>query len=154
MQARERQIAENEVRFRALNERLRDASGTWNPGEGALELVCECGDENCTHAIGMTPHDYEAVRSNEAQFAVVPGHERPEVDGPAHAGRVDRPLHAGVADVGEIDLDRPERLVRRSGHGGEERVAHRPTVVGLVLGRFREGAHRCGDRRTGIDASR
>ena len=40
---RERQLAENEVRFRALNERLRDGSGTWSPGEGALELVCECG---------------------------------------------------------------------------------------------------------------
>jgi hypothetical protein len=78
--ARERQLGENEVRFRALNERLRNASGTWNPGEGALELVCECGDENCAHAIGMTPRDYEAVRSDEAQFAVVPGHERPEVE--------------------------------------------------------------------------
>jgi hypothetical protein len=78
--ARKRQLAENEVRFRALNERLRNASGTWNPGEGALELVCECGDENCASAIQLTPRDYEAVRSDEAQFMVRPGHERPEVE--------------------------------------------------------------------------
>jgi hypothetical protein len=76
VQARERQLAENEVRFRALNERLRGGSGTWGPGEGALELVCECGDEDCTDAIRLTPRDYEAVRSDEAQFIVVPGHER------------------------------------------------------------------------------
>jgi hypothetical protein len=78
--ARKRQLAENETRFRALNERLRDASGTWNPGEGALELVCECGDEDCANPIQLTPRDYEAVRSDEAQFMVVRGHERTEVE--------------------------------------------------------------------------
>jgi hypothetical protein len=80
VQARERRLAENEVRFRALNERLRSASGTWNPGEGALELVCECGDENCARGINLTPRDYETVRSDEAQFMVVPGHERRDVE--------------------------------------------------------------------------
>lgn len=80
MQARERQLAENEVRFRALNERLRDASGTWDAGEGRLELVCECGDEDCALAIRMSPQQYEQVRSDEAQFAVARGHERPEVE--------------------------------------------------------------------------
>jgi hypothetical protein len=80
VQARERQMAENEIRFRALNERLRDGSGTWGPGEGALELVCECGDENCTRAIQLTPREYEGVRADEAQFVVVPGHERSDVE--------------------------------------------------------------------------
>ena len=80
MGGREQQMAENEVRFRALNERLRDGSGTWSPGEGALELVCECGDENCTRAIRLTARDYEAVRSDETQFLLVRGHERTEVE--------------------------------------------------------------------------
>jgi len=80
VQARERQLAENEVRFRALNERLRDGSGTWGPGEGVLELVCECGDEDCARSILLSPRDYEAVRSDEAQFVLTPGHERPEVE--------------------------------------------------------------------------
>ena len=80
MQARERRMAENEVRFRDLNERLRDGSDTWGRGDGVIELVCECADEDCTRAITLTARDYEAVRSDEAQFMVVPGHERPEVE--------------------------------------------------------------------------
>lgn len=86
MQARERRIAENEVRFRALNERLRAASGTWEPGEGRLELVCECGDEDCALAVRLGPVDYERVRSDEAQFVVVRGHERPEIEDVVVAG--------------------------------------------------------------------
>ena len=73
-------MAENEVRVRALNERLREGSDTWGPGDGVLELVCECADEDCVQAIRLTPRDYEEVRSDEAQFIVVPGHQRPEVE--------------------------------------------------------------------------
>jgi hypothetical protein len=73
-------MAENEVRFRALNERLRDGSDSWGPGEGVLVLVCECADEDCVRAIRLTPRDYEAVRGDETQFMVVPGHERPEIE--------------------------------------------------------------------------
>jgi hypothetical protein len=73
-------MAENEIRFRALNERLREGSDTWGPGEGVLELVCECADEDCTRSITLTPRDYEAVRSDETQFMVVPGHERSDVE--------------------------------------------------------------------------
>ena len=80
MQARERQVAENEVRFRALNERLRASGGAWEGREGELSIVCECGDEDCTLPIRLTPGDYEAVRADETQFAIVSGHVRPEVE--------------------------------------------------------------------------
>lgn len=80
MEARERQLAENEARFRVLNERLRRGSGTWGPGEGRLELVCECGDEDCAQLILLSPLDYEAVRGDEAQFVLTPSHERPEIE--------------------------------------------------------------------------
>ena len=73
-------MAENEVRFRALNERLRAGSDTWGPGDGILELVCECADEDCMRSITLTPRDYEAIRSDETQFVVVQGHERLEVE--------------------------------------------------------------------------
>lgn len=80
MQARERQVAENEVRFRSLNERLRASGAAWQGRDGVLDLVCECGDEDCTKPIQLTPGEYESVRADETQFAVVPDHVRPEVE--------------------------------------------------------------------------
>ena len=80
MEARDRRVAENEVRFRALNERLRESRAAWEGREGVLDLVCECGDEDCTLPIQLTPGEYESVRADETQFAIVPGHARPEVE--------------------------------------------------------------------------
>ena len=80
MQARERRVAENEVRFRALNERLRENGAAWEGSDGVLDLVCECGDEDCTMPLGLTPGEYESVRADETQFAIVPGHVRAEVE--------------------------------------------------------------------------
>ena len=80
MQSRERQVAENEVRFRALNERLEEQAGTWQGREGELSVVCECGDEDCTAAIELNVREYEAVRAVETQFVVIRGHERTDVE--------------------------------------------------------------------------
>jgi hypothetical protein len=80
VQSRERQAAENEVRFRALNERLEAQAGTWEGREGELSLVCECGDEDCTARIGLSVPEYEAVRAVETQFVLIRGHERVEVE--------------------------------------------------------------------------
>jgi hypothetical protein len=80
VQARERQVAENEVRFRALNERLRESGSTWQGRDGVLSIVCECGDEDCTRPIQLTPGDYESVRADETQFVVVPEHARRDVE--------------------------------------------------------------------------
>jgi len=80
VQARERQVVENEVRFRALNERLQETGAAWVGREGVMSLVCECGDEDCTLPIELTPDEYESVRADETQFALVPGHVRPEVE--------------------------------------------------------------------------
>jgi len=80
VQGRERHVAENEVRFRALNERLRETGAAWEGREGVLSIVCECGDEDCTLPIRLTSGEYESVRAKETQFAIVAGHVRPEVE--------------------------------------------------------------------------
>jgi hypothetical protein len=80
VQARERQVAENEVRFRALNERLRETGSAWEGRDGVLSLVCECGDEDCTRPIELRPDEYESVRADETQFLVVPEHARHDVE--------------------------------------------------------------------------
>ena len=60
--------------------------------------------------------------------------QRPEVDGPPQTRRVDRSLDPGVADDGNVDLDRSERLVLGTGHRGEQRrtVGHRPHVTRVL----------------------
>ena len=80
VQSRERQVAENEVRFRALNERLEEQAGTWQGRDGQLRLVCECGDEDCMAGIQLSVREYEAVRAVETQFVLVRGHESIEVE--------------------------------------------------------------------------
>jgi hypothetical protein len=107
VQARDRQVTENEVRFRALNERLRESGGIWEGHDGTLGLVCECGDEDCTKPITLTPAEYESVRADETQFAVVPAHVRPEVEDVVSE-------HAGWA------------LVRKRGESGEIAAATDP----------------------------
>jgi len=80
VQSRERRVAENEVRFRALNERLEERASTWRGSEGELSVVCECGDEDCTAAIELSVPEYEAVRAVETQFVLLRGHEREDVE--------------------------------------------------------------------------
>jgi hypothetical protein len=59
--------------FRALNERIIDL-GVSEPG--VFDLVCECGDDRCAGLMPMAPSDYQLLRSDSAQFGVLPGHER------------------------------------------------------------------------------
>jgi hypothetical protein len=80
VQSRERQVAENEVRFRALNERLQAQGGTWQGQEGEVSLVCECGDEDCMGGIALSGQEYEAVRAIETQFRLIRGHECVEIE--------------------------------------------------------------------------
>ena len=79
-------MAENEVRFRALNERLRDSGAAWDGREGVLSLVCECGNEDCTAAIELNVWEYESVRAVETQFLLIRGHERAEIEDVVCAG--------------------------------------------------------------------
>lgn len=80
MDARTQRRAENEVRFRTLNERLRNRAGVLGTNGGKLELVCECADEACTAPISLTPTEYEALRAGPADFAVLAGHVARDVE--------------------------------------------------------------------------
>lgn len=73
-------IAENESHFRAINERLEgDLQQYAEPGE-ALEFVCECGTDACRDRVPLSMEEYEAVRGDSRWFAVVPGHQVPDVE--------------------------------------------------------------------------
>lgn len=69
---REERRALNEAAARDINERLEDAQPT-DPGN-YIRLVCECGREVCDRKIAITPSEYEQIRSDAIQFAVVHDH--------------------------------------------------------------------------------
>jgi formate-nitrite transporter family protein len=73
--ARAERIAENEARFRDINERLRgDLQPVADEAE-AVRFVCECGNASCREGVALVLSDYRAVRLHPRRFAVVPGHE-------------------------------------------------------------------------------
>lgn len=82
MGAREKRLGANEALFREVNERVAEVAEHFLPDETptAVNFSCECGDGACTEQIAMTVAEYEAVRAKATQFAVVPGHEVPDIE--------------------------------------------------------------------------
>jgi hypothetical protein len=76
MTSREERVGKNEALFREVNERIREVT-TY---DGDVEFLCECGDASCTRAITMTLDEYETLRTESTRFAVVVGHETPDVE--------------------------------------------------------------------------
>ena len=78
MTARIQRLAENELVFREVNERIAEIGVGFELEN--VEAFCECSDTSCTERFEMSRSDYAHVRSSNTQFAVVPGHETPEVE--------------------------------------------------------------------------
>ena len=79
MDERVRRIGVNEAVFRQVNERIEDLAETFGLGQ-SLDLICECGNANCTSRIEMDHAQYEELRSDSTTFAVVSGHEISDVE--------------------------------------------------------------------------
>jgi hypothetical protein len=77
MSSREERLAANEDLFRHVNERIAELTDKWS---GELDLVCECADPACTQRLVLTVDEYEQVRQDPHHFAVLPGHEIPDVE--------------------------------------------------------------------------
>ena len=80
MDERAKRIGQNEALFREVNERVKDLNDTFELVLDERFLVCECGRETCIEQITMSAKEYEALRADPAQFAVVPGHDLTEVE--------------------------------------------------------------------------
>jgi hypothetical protein len=81
--AREERLGENEALFREVNERIAEVAEEFleiGARDTPVEFNCECGMPDCTEQISMTLVEYEAVRAKPTRFAVVPGHEVPDVE--------------------------------------------------------------------------
>lgn len=75
---RKQQIARNEALFREVNERVQEVSGS--RVTAMTEFVCECGDGECIQTVELTDAEYEQLRADPLLFAVVRGHEIPDVE--------------------------------------------------------------------------
>ena len=78
MDERERRIGLNEALFRQVNEAVSEISGDFEAPD--FEIVCECGELSCNERILITNTAYSALRSESHRFAIVPGHEIPDVE--------------------------------------------------------------------------
>jgi hypothetical protein len=80
MDERKRRIGLNEAIFREANERIEELNQTFATLTDELVLVCECGYADCTEKISISPAEYEELRANSTHFAIVHGHEIPDVE--------------------------------------------------------------------------
>jgi hypothetical protein len=69
-------VAMNEATFRKVNEGMQAGQSA----EGLLTFVCECGRLGCNKLIQLESGEYERVRAHPRTFAVIDGHEIPEVE--------------------------------------------------------------------------
>jgi hypothetical protein len=78
MSEREARIAQNEATSRAMNERIERAQAS-SP-EDYFRILCECGRSDCERVVAITIPEYEALRSDGREFAVVKTHVMPDVE--------------------------------------------------------------------------
>ncbi len=79
MAGREERVARNEATSRTINEGIEEAH------EGAstdryLRMVCECGRDSCDRLVAIRSPEYERVRSDARQFAVLREHVIADVE--------------------------------------------------------------------------
>ena len=74
MDERTRRVAENEILFRQVNERVRGIAGA-SPA-GTVEIICECGETTCMDRVRVKAKSYERTRSAPADFLLKPGHDK------------------------------------------------------------------------------
>ena len=79
MDPRHERLARNEALFREVNERINDLT-VHQFGDDDSHFVCECSRTDCSEFIHLTAETYEAVRANGNRFALVRGHEIPDIE--------------------------------------------------------------------------
>ena len=89
MNQRQKRQARNEALVRRVNEKIEQldhqAAGSADD-DMTFEFHCECGRADdpdgvsCEEYVELTLREYEEVRSQDDRFALVPGHETPELE--------------------------------------------------------------------------
>jgi hypothetical protein len=77
MSSRGERLARNEVLFRNVNERIVELGDEWDIEH---DLICECANANCMAVMGLMAADYGRLRENPRRFAVLAGHDLPDIE--------------------------------------------------------------------------
>jgi hypothetical protein len=96
--AGKQRIAMNEATFRKVNEGMEAGQDP----DGLLTFVCECGRLGCNKLIQLRRAEYEGLRANPRTFAIVEGHEIPDVEDVV--GRTDRYIVVEKAGQPEAEI--------------------------------------------------
>ena len=75
---REERVARNEVAAREINEAIEETDT--RPASSFIDVLCECGVEDCERVLAITRPVYERVRSDPRQFVILPSHLIAEVE--------------------------------------------------------------------------
>jgi hypothetical protein len=78
MTEREARVAKNEATSREMNEQIEQAQPR-SPDE-YFRIFCECGHSDCERVIAIAIPEYEEIRSDARQFAVVRSHVMPDIE--------------------------------------------------------------------------
>jgi len=79
MSDRGERVGVNEALFREVNDRIDELQGDLGHSS-SFEIVCECGDSACIDRFRIDADAYTDLRQDVHHFAVVPGHEVPDVE--------------------------------------------------------------------------
>ena len=71
--------ARHQALFREVNEHIEQLAHGFGV-DGHDQLVCECGNPECTQSIELTHDEYERVRAHASRFVVALNHENPETE--------------------------------------------------------------------------
>jgi len=79
MDQRAREVGRHQSLFREVNERIEELAETFDLKD-ELTILCECGSGDCAERIALSEDEYEQLRRIPTHFAVLPGHEIPDVE--------------------------------------------------------------------------
>ena len=75
-----RRVGQNEALFREVNEQIRSLADASSTEDGAITVICECGDADCVERLEVRLSDYERVRADSLLYVVARGHVFPDME--------------------------------------------------------------------------
>lgn len=73
--SRDESVVRTEEFFKRVNDTMRNELG-----DGDAKFLCECGNIACTERLALTAEDLRLLHSIDGSFAVLPGHQIPEIE--------------------------------------------------------------------------